>query len=378
MNTEPLKRALQDLRPNQVEAYLIDTGWRRDGEIGNRASIWHRPEEDFKDYEVVLPGKQKAKDFLSRIADVMNVLAEFEKREASEIARASAGYFADHIRVRVIHQDVEDGTIPLHDGVLLNQRARDVIAAGTLSTTAKRKQFIGKRPPDVQEFLESLRLGQTEVGSYIVNIIAPVKMEPAGMENIPTTSRTRLITSNLTSSLSALSEAIEKYAVASDPSVFEGAIAKGVSANMCDALVGLSGESKSRGFEITITPSAVDRIKIEPKTFLFSAEKVQFIAAASEYYKDDFILPNYLVVGPIKRLDRAKGIEVGTVTIQATILGMEKNVSVELESDDYLIAVSAHKAGEIVSCRGDIHVKMRSATLLSQSGFGVLRSEDLF
>lgn len=378
MNTEPLKRALHALRPDQVEAYLNDTGWRRDGEIGNRASIWHRPEEDFKDYEVVLPRNQRAPDFLGRIADVMNVLADFEKREASEIARASAGYFADYIRVRVIHQDVEDGTIPLHDGVLLNQRARDVIAAGTLSTSAKRKQFIGKRPPDVQEFLESLRLGQTEIGSYIVNIIAPIKMDPPGMENIPTTSRTRLVTSNLTSSLTALSEAIEKYAVAPDPSVFESAIAKGVSANMCDALVGLSGESKNRGFEITVTPSARDRHEIEPKTFTFTSEKVQFIAAASAYYKDDFILPNHVILGPIKRLDRAKGVEIGTVTIQANILGMEKNVSVELESDDYLIAVSAHKAGEIVTCRGDVHVKMRSATLLSQSGFGVLRSEDLF
>jgi hypothetical protein len=378
MNTEPLNRALHDLRPDQVEAYLIDTGWQRDGEIGNRASIWHRPEENLKDYEVILPGNQRAKDYLDRIADVMYVLAEFEKREASEIARASAGYFADHIRVRVIHQDVQDGTIPLHDGVLLNLRARDVIAAGTLSTIAKRKQFFGKRPPNVQEFLESLRLGQTEVGSYVVNIIAPVKMQPPELETIPTTSLARLVTTNLTESLTALSVAIDKYIVAPDPTVFESAIASGVSANMCDALVGLSGESKTRGFEITITPSAGDRLEIEPKTFLFSSEKVQFISAASEYYKDDYILPDQTVVGFIKRLDRPKGEEIGTVTIQATLLGMEKNVSVELQSDDYILAVSAHRANQIVTCRGDVHVKTRSATLLSQTGFGILKSEDLF
>lgn len=378
MIPEQLKRLLETIRSHQIEGYLIEQGWRRDGDLGNRASIWHRPEEEFRRFEILLPNLQNSKDYLARVADVMFVLSEYEQREPAEVARATSGYFADHFSVRVIHEDVEEGSIPLHDGVLLNLRARDLMASSTLSTITKRKQFFGKRPPEVQQFLESLRLGQTEIGSYIVNVIAPLKAEPVDIEAIATTSLTRLVTANLAASLTALSNSIDRYAVASDPTVFESAVASGVSANMCDALIGLSGESKSRGFEIKITPSSGDNFEMEPRTFLFTSEKVQFISAASEYYKDDYVLPDQTVMGFVKRLDRPAGEEIGTITIQATLSGMEKNVSVELEPDDYMLALAAHKANEVVVCRGDVHVKSRSAVLLNHVDFHVVRSDDLF
>jgi uncharacterized protein YwlG (UPF0340 family) len=33
---------------------------------------------------------------------------------------------------------------------------------------------MGRRSPEVKAYIDSLRLGQTEVGSHIVNVIAPV------------------------------------------------------------------------------------------------------------------------------------------------------------------------------------------------------------
>lgn len=378
MSREELKKQLVAVRPDQLEAYLIASGWKRDGELGERASIWHRPEERHNDAEVLLPQSQGARDYDDRIVDAIFAIAAFEERTPTEVAKAAAGFYADHISVRVLHLDVEEGSIPLNDGVLLNLRARDLVAAAAMSTLAKRKHFSGKRTPEAREFLESLRLGQTEIGSYIVNVIAPVQAAQSDQQSIPTTSMTRMVTANLSSSLDALSQALDVFAWSENLTVFDSAVDDGASANMCDALIGFSGEQKTRGFEITITPSPTEEFKHEPKKFVFDVHKVKLIAAASEYYKDNYVLPNRVLSGFIKRLDRPAADENGTITIEATIGDSEKLVTIELGPADYLDAITAHRAKQVVECHGDVHVKARTVKLLTPSDFRVLRSIDLF
>jgi hypothetical protein len=378
MSREELKKQLAEVRPDQLEAYLVASGWNRDGELGELASIWHRPEGPHNDAEVLLPQSQSAKDYYERIVDAVFAIAAFEGRTPAEVAKTTNGYFADHISVRVLHRDVAEGTIPLNDGVLLNLRARDLVASSAMSTLSKRKHFSGKRTPEAREFLESLRLGQTEVGSYIVNILAPVTSVPTDQQSIPLTSMTRMVTANLASSLDALSKALDKYGQTNNLEVFDDAVVDGASANMCDALLGLSGEQRTRGFEVTITPSLSEEFKYKPRKFLFDVTTVKFIAAASEYYKDNYVLPDRTISGFIKRLDRPAAEENGTITIEATIGDSDKLITIELGPANYLDAVTAHKAKEVIECHGDVHVKARSVKLLSPSGFRVLRSMNLF
>lgn len=378
MSREDLKKQLLDVSPDQLESYLAISGWKRDDELGDLASIWHRPEAQHVDAEVLLPQSKSTKDYADRFVDAVLAIAAFEERPTMEVAKAIAGFFADHISVRVFHHDVAEGTIPLNDGVLLNLRARDLVASSAMSTLSKQRHFSGKRPPEAREFLESLRLGQTEVGSYVVNVIAPVKPALSDQQSMPMTSMTRVVTANLSSSLDALSRAIERFAQADDLTVFDDAVAVGASANMCDALLGFSGEERTRGFEIIITPSLSEEFKFQPRHFVFDVEKVSLIAVASEYYKDNYVLPDRTISGFIKRLDRPVAEENGTITIEATVGNVGKHVAIELGPKDYLDAVTAHKAKEVVECRGDVHVKARTAKLLNPSGFRVLRSGDLF
>ncbi|MBT2325548.1 hypothetical protein J7E62_24750 [Variovorax paradoxus] len=278
----------------------------------------------------------------------------------------------------MFHHDVKEGTIPLEDGVLLNQKARDLMASAVLSTISKRKHFSGARPPEATSYLDSLRLGQTEIGSYVVNVIAPSTPVPVDLETIPLPGLSTLVTANLTASLEALSGAIDAYEEQGDLSVFDKAIERGASANMCDALVGLSGSQKQRGFEISIAPSIHEQFRLPPKTFVFEPEGVARLAAASEYYKDNYVLPDRTITGVIKRLDRPADEEWGTITVTAHLGEIEKNVIVELGKEDYLDAITAHRAKEVVQVAGDLHVTARTARLLNPVGFRVLRAGDLF
>src|SRR5690606_16462903 len=119
-------------------------------------------------------------------------------------------------------------------------------AAHSLNT--KKKRFSGKLAADIKAYLDSLLLGQTEVGSYVVNVIAPEQnfqdgaQADDGQENGQHFSHA--ITQNLVSSLQALQRAGEEYESLGKISVFEGAVRAGASANMCEALLGLSGEKR--------------------------------------------------------------------------------------------------------------------------------------
>lgn len=378
MKKNQLDGLLMELEPEQLETYLASQGWQYDGTLSELATIWHRPEADAYDAEVVVPLRGKVTDYRERMVDAILAIASHEKRDPGDVAKEMAGHFADHIRVRVIHSDVDKGTIPLNDGILLNQRARDLLAASAMSTVLKRKHFSGKRTPEAREFLSSLRLGQTEIGSYVVNVIAPLL--PVGapdQEAISTTSVTRMVTANLSSGLDALLEAIRDFEKNENLAVFNGAVDAGVSANMCDALLGLSGEKRERKFEITIVPSTKETFKNEPKRFLFEHTEVKTLATASDYYKDNYVLPDQIIRGFIKRLDRPTTNEDGTITVEATILNTEKNVAIVLGPDEYLEAVTAHKRKEVIECRGNVAVKARSAKLLSPSNFRVIRSGEL-
>ena len=375
---EQLRRQVAELRPHQLSTYLSQSGWRDDGAFGKFASIWHRPEPELLEAEVLAPISSVAKDFFERMADAVSAIGVFEGRTAIDVAKTVAGTLADAIRVRVFHDDVEDGSIPLEDGVLLNQKARDLMASAVMSTLSKRRHFAGSRPPEAAQYLASLRLGQTEIGSYVVNVIAPAGPPRVDQTSIPLTSFASVVSENLASGLNALSAASNDYETGEDLSVFDAAVQRGASANMCDALVGLSGSQRQRGFEISISPLGNDMSRQALLTFLFEPARVATIAAASEYYKDNYVLLGRLVVGLVKRLDRRPGDESGTVTIATTISDSEKNVMVELGNDEYLEAIAAHRAKQPVQVTGDLHVSPRTARLLNPQGFGVLRSGDLF
>ena len=115
--------------------------------------------------------------------------------------------------MRVIGADTALGTIPINDGVLLFTKAKDLLCAAALSMYSRRKQFSGQLPKDAKTYLDSLllcraSLGQTEIGSYVVNVIAPLSQprlasEPSAGPGRPVA---EAVTLNLVNGLEALSK----------------------------------------------------------------------------------------------------------------------------------------------------------------------------
>lgn len=360
---------------DQLRGYLQLKHWSEDGRIRSVATIWHRKENI--DAEVLLP-IPSARDYRQRMRDALRAVASYENRTVQAVLSEIKQLFANVIAIRVIAEDTSDGTIPINDGVLLIAKAKELLSAAARSLNAKRKQFTRGAPKEAKEYLDSLLLGQTEVGSYVVNVIAPVQAASSGPALATAIPIAQAITANLVTGLTALERASETYEDEGDFAAFDQAVLAGASSNMCDALLGFSGEKHNRKFEITITAAPSPLFETEPLQFKFDGKHVEVLAKATGYYKGDYVLPERRLTGYITKLSRPKDRTSHTITIDAFLGDVERKVQVELSGADYHLAVLAHDQSKMVRVEGDVHVKSKSAQLLNQSNFGVVEIDDIF
>lgn len=376
IDSSRLDRRDPQISVEQLHAYLQSKQWHEDGKIRSVATIWHRSDDE--DSEILVPWPS-AKDYLPRIRQALSSIAAYEKRLASGVVRDVQRLLSNVISVRVIHDDTSDGTIPINDGVLLIAKAKELLSAAAHSVYARRRQFAGGTPKEAKAYLETLMLGQTEIGSYVVNVIAPTK--PVISMDARTTEAVSLgnaITLNLVTSLEALENASVAYEEVGDLKAFDVAVLAGASSNMCDALLGFSGEKHHRTFEITVTGTSGPMFENEPKKFAFDSRHVELLERVSAYYKDDYVLPQRRLTGYITKLSRPKDETSGTIIIDSTLGDIERKVRIELTGDDYHMAVLAHDNSKLVRVEGDVHIKSKSANLLNPANFGVIEIEDLF
>jgi len=368
-------RPLPSVSVEQIQTYLQTKNWIGDGVIGNVATVWHR--NDSEDAEVVVPLSPRVRDYDERMKDALLSLAAYEQRDARDVSDDISGAAVTLIAVRVIAEDTSDGSIPIEDGVLLIRKAKELLYAAAMAIYSKRRQFGGQPPKDAKTYMDSLLLGQTEVGSYVVNVIAPLPPTLSSDVEPGDSSLTELVAHSLVVGLSALTEASGKYRVSNDLGVFERAVAMGASANMCDALLGFSGKDKERNFEIKITTPSGPLFVRDTATFSFDAIAVEALEVASNYYKNDYVLLDREIMGSVKHLHRPQFDEVGTITVQAMLGESERNVRIQLGPQDYHQGILAHDKKLIVRCKGDVYVKGRSATLLNPRDFKIIEASAL-
>ena len=258
-----------------------------------------------------------------------------------------------------------------------------MLSAAAQAIYAKRRNFSGRAPKDARECLDTLLLGQTEIGSYVVNVIVPNQanfvVDPvvADQETADAVPLSQAIMWSLVTGLDALAKASTTYAKTGELKAFDDAVLSGVSANLCDALLGFSGEKHNRTFEITVTAAAGPMFENVPRKFEFDGNHVEVLEQVSSYYKDDYVLPDRVLTGHITKLVRPKDETAGTITLDSIIGDVERKVRVELKGDDYHLAVIAHDQGKLVRVLGDVHIKPKAAELLNPKSFGVIEMEDL-
>ena len=82
------------------------------------------------------------------------------------------GSDCDVIRVRASVGEDRD-SVTLDVGVTLDQQSREMLLAAACAERAPQAVFRAAANKDAAEYLKSVRLGQTEQGSFVITLLAP-------------------------------------------------------------------------------------------------------------------------------------------------------------------------------------------------------------
>ena len=159
---------------------------------------------------------------------------------------------------------------------------------------------------------------------------------------------------------------------------FEQGVPSGISANLCDAVVGMSGEQELlRGLEFSFSWSRTrpQRENVVPPRILISPDSLPVIAEAGRLLREISPREEFELEGIVVRLDRQPVEQIGQVTVLGFIDGRPYNIRIELGGDDYRIAVRSHGERRPIFLLGELIREGRSYFLRHPRGLRLIGAD---
>jgi len=362
--------------------YWLSSGWTKTQEKSGHWTVWVRRDETGEEYEVSIPLVSTFRDFALRMGDVLGVLEVVERRSQLEILRDLFIASADVVRVRLTDHELADGTVPIEGGAQFFQKAKDLMLAAACATAGPRAYFPSRKPHQATEYLRRTRLGQTEQGSFVLTIISHVPPSLTGKNGELLEAQEpfeRRVMQTLAHALEAVRKAAEDAAASGQVASFVDAVDQGVSANLCDAIVGM-GRCSEVDRNLALHFSWARSRPVPPTVFpsnsiFFPADALPVIEEAGHHLKESSPQEEFEAIGPVVRLERGEGAATGRVTIHCFIDGQPRKVSLELCDSDYHLAVTAHDHGQSVRCGGVLVREGRTLRLNNPFAFRAVTEE---
>lgn len=378
---------LRSIEPQAFIAYLRANSWESVDFDQHRAAILENTIDDKKRH-IVIPLNTEFADYARRIAEALETLATFEHRSQYEVLNDLTYAVNDVIKLRNGNPSNESGTIQLAEGIKLYSAARDMMLAAASAALEPRAVYRTRQFTQAVEFVNSLKIAPSEAGSFIANIVSPVLTPTA--EQIPFEEMGDAISFGsrvivvLNNALVALQEVAGRVSIEEDFTVFDEVVKKGVSANLCKAVVDLGTLGDKAGFDVSFKWSSKrrqhqnlrNRIRIQQSSLVT-------IQSAVEYFRDQEPEQDFELKGIVIKLARSPNDEdnealnqAGEVVITGFVNGQPRKVSVNLPGEMYNLAISAHRDRNTVACTGALIRTGNAYRLAQPRNFRVLEDDD--
>jgi hypothetical protein len=204
------QRALRGVTPAALAGYVRAEGWSRVRKFGDHSDVYARADAP----EVILPATEALGDYPQAVAALISALAKHEERDELQVYRDLTVADRDVIRVRAPDAD-DDGSVEIDVGVEIVHHARDLLLSAACSAYDPRPSYRAGSIKEATEYMSRVRLGQTEQGSFVVALLAPVPPElttnqPMLWPDLEDEPFDRLVTRRLVSGLLAARSAAEE------------------------------------------------------------------------------------------------------------------------------------------------------------------------
>ena len=284
---------------SKFSSFLSNHGWINDGKYNKIFTIWHRPEEQNAYYEIIVPENNDIRNYYYTIGEILNVLSDYYKKNTSLIIDDFNNTIHDKVKYSVKSNMTKNGLIPLNEGIRLLDNAKEMLASTLMAVNKKKKNYIGQRYESVNDVLNAVELGQTEEGSFIINIFIPKDYyEDKTIPLFEETTYTRKALDIMESATKELLLKIDEYKSSEDIKIFDELVEKGVSSNFCHSISEISSNGKN---DISINieyNNGIDE-EIEIREITINKEHIPIINKVVEYFRSDIIEEDYSLTGSV-------------------------------------------------------------------------------
>jgi hypothetical protein len=358
------------LEPEAFIRYLKLRGWQEKKSVPDEIAIYELTTASNDSARLWVPLSRKFSDYVSVMSSAFKSLADTEHRSQlallNDLQTQSIG---DVLRV-----GSEDSlspavnSLPLSQGILLHEQARQMALAGAwnaISGNDRKPVYPQSMRSEIERYMHSLRLAQTERGSFVIRLISPIGETDqwalfSDLSPRPPFERRAII--ELLSGLKAL------WQVAHDSirrgefdfRAFEESVMEGVSANLCDAVAPTQSSDQWRPLFVSVSwcdviPPPNENLTTE---LVFEPPLLQHIrVAASEFRKRNPV--EVKLQGLVTALERGKkkSQNSGEIKIYGVVNDRARYIKTTLNRHDYDLAVDAHKNYRTVSVSGTLLAK---------------------
>ncbi|MGW5610182.1 hypothetical protein ACWEWI_29665 [Streptomyces sp. NPDC003753] len=354
MTSPDFKEIARHLTDRQLALALQSSGWQKYGGQDNLYSRWRPVAQNGERVRgLLLPQDTETDDYFELLSQaVAQAWKSGDRRIQSILERAATLHsLGDEVK---FHKETQTrrGTIPWTAGEDLHAGAQKSMVVGAKTRKSKAAYFGNANSFLAKSFLDSVLMGQTEVGSYVITAYVPPeevyterKINPG--ETIPLVGRHtgREITLGMVDALSAARESVDHFNASGSTYGFVENVRRGFCYELTQAVRALLRDSEGAEIEVEInsvedlfTGAPAQRHKLEffPSDYpaLETAGNVFASTAAAEYVT---------VLGAVTQLERPKPGEPGVVRLDVFGGSRAKKMRVRLKVEDYDLAVDAHR-----------------------------------
>jgi hypothetical protein len=385
----PNNPLLRSLDYEDLTEYLSNTDWQLQ-KPSDRWIVFVGSEDiDGNSLEIVLPSDETASDLHKYTANAINILSAVKNLPPEEIITEVRYYDRDVLRVRNLEKgDIE--SISLKAAAQQVTELKQLVAYSALSEAALSENqlkayFLNQRTSVARRMVERYQFGHTFRGSFGFTVESPKvskesfaisksllpemiddqKIIPLGRRVMERIVRGLLITEVATSDRDA-KKIIHGYDI-------------GFNANMCRAIVNMS-LGKKVAMEYRVSWSAVmppsDEAIVDAGPIQLRESSYEHLDYAAEILSE--LEPEEVTITGLVKVLSADDNPLGLDTSRSIIIrwfdeveGKTNNVHVQLERDDYLTAILAHREWLPVTITGLLRRIKQNWRIVEYSDFRI-------
>ncbi|MFF7703248.1 hypothetical protein [Streptomyces lydicus] len=353
----------ENVDPLKLANILEESGWKL---VGGRVGSYNRlsppGENPIFPGSLLIPLDEDAPEFHELLKAALWQLSEDRDLWTRTISPRLFVEISDEFKFRK-ESSAPSGMISWREGEKLISSARRALLAGAKSYISPIRHYSNKFGQFANRYLESVLMGQTAPGSYIVTAYAPVDASVplrGGSRAVPdlvgsNAAQSREVSLSVVRAVEATVEALEHYRVHHSLSGFEEGVPNGVSYEMTTALLGIASESDGADITIDWDPTLPVIGQSSSVKFDLRGSDAAVLEHASNVLAEDGASERATISGRVHLLAKKQAGSPGVFGVDSLMGGQPKKVRVRLASeDDYHEAVRAHEEDLAIRVSGNL------------------------